>query len=129
MLPAALRKPALLPHPGDAGSYVAPHNEGVSQRTELRPIPVFTAATRAVRDAATPPAIKQQAFQALEALAASLSCASAPDGLGPLVIAAAQCRQLEAALAPHMAPLQQVVTACFACAHNEASSDWEVAPL
>jgi hypothetical protein len=83
----------------------------VSPNDRLRPIPVFAAATRAVREADVPEAVKCQAFDALEALASTLSgMAGAAAALEKLMALAAACPELNGALAPHAAPLRAVVS-------------------
>jgi hypothetical protein len=77
--------------------------------TGLRPIPVFAAATRVLREAAMPEAVRHQAFEALEALARALGHDLAQASLEQLMALAGECRELNAALAPHIAPLEAVV--------------------
>jgi hypothetical protein len=117
--------PALRPTLGGGGPQASPpgqafgdcahtdaalHNAAVN--TALRPIPVFAAATRAVREARLPAARRARAFEALEALAGALGHASAAGCLDQLMALAATCHALDAALAPHVAPLRAVVAAC-----------------
>jgi len=93
----------------DAKSNAALHNAVVNHNADLRPIPVFAAATRAVREAVMPEAVRAQAFEALEELARALGHGSAAASLEKLMALAGACRELNAALAPHAAPLRAVV--------------------
>jgi len=93
----------------DAKSNAALHNAVVNHNADLRPIPVFAAATRAVREAVMPEAVRAQAFEALEELARALGHGSAAASLEKLMALAGACRELNAALAPHAAPLRTVV--------------------
>ena len=75
----------------------------------LRAIPVFAAATRAVREAVMPEAVRARAFEALEALARALGHGSAAASFEQLVALAGACRELNATLTPHAAALRAVV--------------------
>lgn len=96
----------------DTRFHAAVHNGSVNSNADLRPIPVFAATTRAVREAALPKAIRTRAYALLEALAGALGYGTAHSPLDELMTLAASCPPLAAALAPHAQPLQAMVALC-----------------